>query len=247
MAENSHASYYTDRHPKLMRGFETMFRCAAGPIERVLGDAKTDAQTYAKTDAIHRDARAFFEALIPQLPYIGGGKAPGTKSLVGGARLLAICRALEQQGLETEAIGEVIYRTCERFFKRTPAFLARCAGRMMVSGLFVEKRKKIARESQKREFPEAFVSEVVAQENGAFDHGLDILECAICKFYKKHGAEKYLPYVCLGDYPLFRHLGIGFTRSKTLGNGDDRCDFRFTRGGQTPDGWPPETLPEWKK
>lgn len=238
MAENDHATYYTGMSPKLMRGFEKISACAAIPMEHALGGKKSAEA--------RKDARKAFADLIPQLPYIGGGKAPGTRNLIGGAQLLAIIQALEKQGLQREAIGEIVYRTCERFFTRVPSFLARCLGRVMGSGFFLAKRKKTALESQKREFSGAFVSEFVVSEDGAFDYGQDVLECAICKLYKQHGAEKYLPYVCLGDYPMFRHFGIGFARTKTLGNGADKCDFRFTRSGKTLDGWPPERLPEWK-
>ena len=45
---------------------------------------------------------------------------------------------------------------------------------------------------------------------------------------------------------MFQALGIGLTRTQTIGNGAQKCDFRFKKGGKTPKGWPPEKLKEWE-
>lgn len=239
MIPNKYAGYYTKMMPKMMRNFEKMFRSASLSIENVIGKEKTGE--------VHAYARERFAVLASELPYVGGKKSPGTANLVGSAQILAIIWGLEKQGLAKEQIGEIIYHTFERYFGRIPGFIAKVMGLVMQGKWFREKRKKIAEESQKREFPEAFVSRVVTSTDGSFDSGLDILECAICKLYKRYDAAEFLPYICLGDYPMFRKLGVGFYRTKTIGNGGDFCDFRFKKGVKTQTGWPPDTLFEWKQ
>lgn len=119
--------YYTSMTPKLMKSFETMFSCAKKPAGRYL-----DA---CRLQEFHEQARKEFEKLIPQLPYIGGKKVPGTRNLVGGAQMLAMIRSLERYGLSREQIGEVIYGTWERLFGRIPRFASLIMGKIMMSGI----------------------------------------------------------------------------------------------------------------
>ncbi len=231
-------NYYTAMQSKMIRDFETMFICTKKAVEPFLG--------YHQIQTLHEQARKVYQTLLPQIPYIGGRKVSGTKNLIGGAQMLAIIRGLEQQGLSEEEIGKVIYVTWVELFNRIPKIAGYFLGKIMLSGLFLKNYRKRMKELQKRRYPEAFVSEYVHCADGSFDFGQNTLECAICKFYKKQNASKYLPYICLGDYPLYQRLGICFFRTKTLGNGDDVCDFRFKKIGDTVAGWPPEELLEWR-
>jgi len=106
--------------------------------------------------------------------------------------------------------------------------------------------KKHAEDSQRRIYPDDFVMAYVDSSGKDFDLGFDYVECAHMKFYRKYGAEKYVRYLCLCDYPLFQGYGIGFSRTQTIANGAASCDFRMRREGQTLDGWPPENVPEFK-
>jgi hypothetical protein len=236
--DTEHTIYYTGQRKKMMRGFERMIACARQPSLRVLN--------IGQFEVAHHKARKEYERLIPLLPYIGGKKNPGTTNLIGGAQLLSIVWGLESQGLSREQIGEIIYGTWEQFFNRIPKWVGKLMGKLMTTEAYLKKRRDIALESQKREYSEAFVNELVTTKDGSFLYGQDTLECAICKLYKKYDALQYMPYICLGGYPLFRRIGVGFFRTKTLGHGDDRCDFRFTKDEMTLPGWPPENLQEWK-
>lgn len=225
--------------PKLIKDFEKMFKYA----RRALGQCFNES----KIDKLHDESRREYAILIPQLPYIGGKKNSGTMNLIGMAIILAIIRSLEREGLTKREIGKVVYETFDMFFKAKPRLVRWLIGKLMTSKLFMKKKKKQTEKSLLREYPEDFVTEFVEGDGENFDFGLDVIECAICKFYKKQDAEKYLPYLCPGDYAMFRALGIGLTRTQTIGNGAPKCDFRFKKGGETPQGWPPENLEEFNK
>jgi hypothetical protein len=231
-------TYYTRQRKKLIRGFERIIASGRQSALRILG--------IEQFRVAHQKAQEEYEHLIPQLPYIGGKKNPGTTSLIGGAQILAFIWGLESQGLSREQIGEVIYGTWEQYFNRIPKWVGKLAGKLMMTKAYFKKGLNMALESQKREYPEAYVNELFIPKDGSFLYGQDTLECAICKLYKKYDALQYMPYICLGDYLLFRRLGLGFYRTKTLGHGDDLCDFRFTKDGTIQIGWPPENLREWK-
>jgi len=47
------------------------------------------------------------------------------------------------------------------------------------------------------------------------------------------GTEEFLPYLCPLDAVISDRTGIGLTRKKTLGEGFDRCEIRFKKGGET--------------
>lgn len=50
-------------------------------------------------------------------------------------------------------------------------------------------------------------------------------ECAICKLAKREGCEEVMPLLCVMDYYAFDLQGAVLDRTKTLGAGDDECNF----------------------
>ena len=102
--------------------------------------------------------------------------------------------------------------------------------RFPLNRLAKHKLKLWAEESQKRRYPDDFVLNYVEGDGKTFDFGIDYTECAICKFWRKQGAEEMLPYICLVDFLSSELITkTGLVRSMTLAEGFERCDFRFKR------------------
>lgn len=80
---------------------------------------------------------------------------------------------------------------------------------------------------------EDYVYDFIPGDGITFDYGVDYLECASCKFLAKQGAPELAPYLCPVDVLYSEALGWGLTRTKTLAEGADKCDFRFKKGGST--------------
>jgi hypothetical protein len=58
----------------------------------------------------------------------------------------------------------------------------------------------------------------------------DARECFYLNVLTAYGAPELLAHLCAGDDLLFGDLpGVSWERTKTLGRGDDRCNFRFRR------------------
>ena len=57
--------------------------------------------------------------------------------------------------------------------------------------------------------------------------GFDIVECAIVKLFRKHGAGRYVPILCEVDELTSAMAGLELRREGTIANGAARCDFRF--------------------
>lgn len=231
------ANYYTSQKSKLLRNFDY----AAKSMKKVLvfhyGDEL--AETVAK------DMRQEFEALIPNLPYIGGRKNRLTGSLIGSVRYLALYKALKKHGQTAEEAGKLTYESIEVFLSSWPKLLKlghRLLWRMMFTRLGRRLMKKEAERSQKRQYPEDFVFNYVEGDGEEFDFGMDFTECAVCKFFHSQGADEFTPFVCLSDFPGSRLTNSGLVRTMTLAEGAKKCDFRYKRGREVKQGWPPEFL-----
>ena len=79
--------------------------------------------------------------------------------------------------------------------------------------------------------PEGFVAEIITDKKQTFGlgYGVDILECGICKLFKKHGSFKYAAILCEVDEITSRFAGLELIRNGTIANGAKKCDFRYRR------------------
>ena len=230
-------TYYEKISKKMFKEFELMYN---GTIKLLLKYFNMQ-----KVDNIYQESREYYIKLIPKLPYIGGKSNSQTINLIMGAIVLSIIFPLENENLSMNQIGKIIFDTFDIYFNANPKFILKLIGKFVLTRLSTNKMKKDLEKSLARKYKEDFVIECVESESGEFDFGYNYLECALYKLYSKHNALKYLPYVCLGDYALFSSIGIGFSRTQTIANGGQICDFRFKKNGETLHGWPPEAHKEW--
>ncbi len=54
-------------------------------------------------------------------------------------------------------------------------------------------------------------------------------ECGVCKIAKQEDLMFLTPHMCVMDYPTIEYKGGKLLRTKTLGNGDDCCDFHVVK------------------
>jgi len=52
-------------------------------------------------------------------------------------------------------------------------------------------------------------------------------QCGICKLTKQENCEEITKYLCMMDYYTFEMQGAVLDRTKTLGYGDDECNFHL--------------------
>ncbi len=187
-----------------------------------------------------------FEGLIPQIPYIGGEKNRLTFFLVNGVMSFGFYSVLKRHGKDTREIGHMIYEITRNYYETLSKWRKKIARRMYYSNKIQSRFKKSSEERAQLNYPGDFQSVFVEGDGRNLVWGFDYTECANAKFLKSQNALKILPYLCVADYAMFRALGIGFKRTQTIGSGGNVCDFRFMRNYQTPEGWPPEKLEEFK-
>ena len=90
-------------------------------------------------------------------------------------------------------------------------------------------RLKWAEESKKRTGENNWVVDVLpgCEE---YDLGYNYHECGICKICADEGCPELAKYLCKLDYVIADAMGAKLVRTKTLAEGGDYCDFRYSRG-----------------
>jgi hypothetical protein len=78
-----------------------------------------------------------------------------------------------------------------------------------------------------------FEVEYLISEEDGFDVGVNYLQCGNYRFAVKHGGEAFAPYICMSDIALSDTMEWGLTRTQTLADGCDYCDFRMKKGATT--------------
>jgi hypothetical protein len=216
-------NWYVENRPKIMRQVRSFLRPFRKPLAAAYG--KEEGEAIVK-DAIQR-----FEALLPDIPYIGGGENPSTRNLYLTAAMLAVYRSLQARGASVEEAARLIYLGSASFFGSFPArVLMRLQGRRLLSRKFRDRRRHVAAISQQRRYPEDWVFEVVEGNGQGFAFGVDYTECGLVKYLAREGAPELAPYLCWIDYPQFAAMHLRLDRTETLAQGGQRCDFRMSRG-----------------
>ena len=229
MNEQEGKEYYLSRKSEILAQFDTHAKDWRPFLAAAYGDEFTEA--------VLRDAREQYEALIPEIPYIGGDENPMTRHLVRSTTSLVLYKVMKARGKTAEEVGKVVYDAVVEAVSQLPP-----RDLKELSEEFIAEEKQKAQKSQEQRYPGDWVWEFVGGDGVEFDYGYDFLECGTQKLYHIHGADEFLPFYCYLDFVTHRTIGWGFARTMTLAEGHEKCDFRWKKGGETQKGWPPPFL-----
>jgi hypothetical protein len=221
--------YYLARKPEILTQFNTHAEAWRPFLANHYGEEFANA--------VLRETRQQYETLIPDIPYIGGDENPMTRHLVRSTTSLVLYKVMKTWGKTAEEVGKIVYDAVVASVNQMPAVPGQ-----ELNAAFIAEEKKQARKSQERRYSGDWAWEFVEGDGMEFDYGYDFLECGTQKLYHVHDADEFLPFYCYLDFATYRTSGWGFTRTKTLAEGYERCDFRYKRGGKTVKEWPPSFL-----
>jgi hypothetical protein len=221
--------YYIKKKPELLKKFDEEVS-----IWRPVVVERYDEE---KADKILREARKWFENLIPQIPYIGGDENHLTKSLVESAGYLAFYKAMKRHGKTAEETGKILYDAIlAQIDKPRPPIPP---AEWLPKEQFIEQRRKRAEKTKAQRYPGNYMFDFVIGDGREFDYGYDYTECASLKFYHNLGADEFTPFYCYLDFPICRVNGTGLSRTMTMSEGYEKCNHRIKIGGETKLEWPP--------
>jgi len=91
--------------------------------------------------------------------------------------------------------------------------------------------KKFNKRVSKNSNPGGFIANIITdkQETLGLGYGVDIIECGICKLFKKHNYQKYSSILCEVDAITAELAGLKLIRNGTIALGAKKCDFRWKR------------------
>jgi hypothetical protein len=227
MKKDATKSYYLSRRVDILDLYDAHSRAWKPFLARRYGDP------FAKR--IIHDARVTLERLIPELPYIGGDENPMTRYIIASSTSLVLYKTMKARGKPAEETGKVIYDAVVESVRRLPP------NKPLAEADLAEKKKQ-ARKSQARRYLDDWVRVFVEGDGIEFDYGYDFYECGTRKLYHRQGADEFLPFYCYLDFVTYRTPGWSFSRTMTLAEGHEKCNFRFKKGGETKKGWPPPFL-----
>ena len=230
-------SYYLAHSKELIAAFEGT---NAGAKEYLAGKF---GKKFA--DRVTKEASERFLSLLPNLPDVGGERNIDIEYIPIAAWYLAFYIPMRDRGKTAKDIGRMIYELNQYELSHMPKDKALAEGTHKFSHQHLEKMKKWAEWTQKKEYPANWVAELLRGDGKEYDFGYNYTECALVKMFKKHNVPEIAPYVCLNDFLRSKTLGTGLHRTKTIAQGDDICNFRYKKGRKVVQEWETE-VPKFK-
>ncbi len=218
-------SYYASKKTRLLKDFDK----TAGLMQDYL------VLRYGEelADRLCRETRREYEELIPEIPHIKGVRAGALNSfLIIVGQELAAYRTMKAHARTLEETWEICHEAIKRRMEKFPKFKRWLLKKLMYSRFLTARVKRRAERGEQMKFGDFEVRYVIG-DGKEFDWGVDYVGCGHYSFLKAQGAEEFAPYVCLSDMALGDALGWGLTRTQTIADGCEFCDFRFKKGSKS--------------
>lgn len=217
--------YYNPHKRKLLKDLDHTFT--------LMNDTLVDRYGAETTRRMKQRVHTEFQALIPEIPFIHGLRARMLNVfLLVTAQEVAAYRALSGLGKPPEEVWQLCHKALRLRTEEIPKWKKRLLRRLMFSRFLRLIMARRAKRHQVGQFGE-FEIEYLSGEGGNFDIGINYRRCGNLRFAMDHGAEKFAPYICMSDIALSEGMGWGLTRTQTLADGCDHCDFRMKEGAMT--------------
>jgi len=175
---------------------------------------------------------------LPDLPYIGGDKHPGTKWILLSGHWVAFLRPMRDKGYSTQSAAQMMYDLYVDYLDTLPKEKMLKIGQYMFTQEYMDIMKNWAQKSKGQRVD--WVADFVPGDGKSFDYGIDYHYCPCLNFFKSQGAADIASYFCLVDFPEHKLMGTGLVRTKTLAQGDKICNFMYKKDRAVTQDWSTE-------
>lgn len=175
-----------------------------------------------------------YAAIAPSVQFAFTSSNPIDRRLDFSAYFLAFIKTLDEQGETFDRIRKICIDIVTEYVRpknKLQAMLKRLPAKLVNTWLFKGFIKKFNKKVSRNDNPDGFVANIITDKNKTYGlgYGFDIIECGICKLFKKQGFEKYAGILCEIDKVTSALAGLELIRTGTIANGSVKCDFRFKK------------------
>jgi len=161
-------------------------------------------------------------------------KNPVDKRLDFCSYFLALIKTLDERGEPFENIRKICLQITTEYVQpksKIQGFFKRLLPKLINTSLGHSLIKKFHKRVSVNSNPDGFIANIITdkQETFGLGYGIDIIDCGICKLFKKHNYSNYASILCEVDEITSGLAGLQLIRSGTIANGAKKCDFRFKR------------------
>ena len=199
----------------------TMCR-SKGDIQKQYG------KSFWKSFREHSDA--VFRQVAAELPDIGDSIF--SFNYAYAPSYVAWYRSMRQLGLDAGQADDLMWKMNEKMLLSVPKPFLHMAGKSYLNS-FRKKAKQHLQRQGKPGFSE-YDWLIDYRDIDANSFEIDIRRCGFITVAKKYGVEGMLPGICSVDYMVSHYMGNGFSRTKTLGDGDECCNCHYELTGKCP-------------
>ena len=159
---------------------------------------------------------------------------PIDKRLDFSAYFLALIKTLDEQGEKFETTRKICLEIVTEYVRpknKLQQLLKKLPVKLINTKLAKFFFKAFNKRVSKNSNPGGFIANIIIdkKETLGLGYGVDILECGICKLFKKHNYQKHSSILCEVDHITSDLAGLKLVRNGTIALGAKKCDFRWER------------------
>jgi hypothetical protein len=175
-----------------------------------------------------------FESVQPDISFSKSSKNPVDRRMEIAGYFLSTIKILDGEGVGFEEIKKIATEIALEYVKpknRVHLFLKKLPAKIVGTKMGNLLLNYFSAKLSGNDHPDGFKVNLLTkkEETLGFGYGFDIIECGICKLFRKHNYQKFVPILCEVDHITSDMAGLTLIRTGTIANGAAKCDFRFRK------------------
>ena len=186
------------------------------------------------SDPIITKVDVHYKIISADTSFAARSENPIDKRLDFSAYFLALIKTLDEQGEKFETTRKICLEIVIEYVRpknKLQQLLKKLPVKLINTKLATFFFKAFNERVSKNSNPVGFIANIITdkKETLGLGYGVDILECGICKLFKKHNYQKYSSILCEVDHITSDLAGLKLVRNGTIALGAKKCDFRWER------------------
>ena len=186
------------------------------------------------SDTIITKTNIHYKIISADTSFAARSANPIDKRLDFTGYFLALIKTLDEQGENFETTRKTCLEIVTEYVKpknKLQQLVKKLPAKLIKTKLATYFIKAINKRISRNSCPDGFIANIITdkKETLGLGYGVDILECGICKLFKKHNYQKYSSILCEVDHITSDLAGLKLVRNGTIALGAKKCDFRWER------------------